>query len=583
MTKFKALILFHGAALALAVLTSFISMAPQIAFRAEHRSDGIYQGIEMLPDSPWTPRAREIMDGHHFGSIYYKDGKNDPYLFQPLGSMVTAYLGKAFGLGINDTILLSRAVLPFASFLLLYGFVYLLSRKRSVALAAASVLLLAEGALSGFGLFSLLQGVSPADFIRIARPVNPAMLYIFFFGFLAAFYRFWRTGDWRWGALAAVLLGANFYNYFYSWTYLYAMGGLLGLSLLLLRQWKDAWRVAAVFSGGLLLAIPWAVNLYRAAQFPTYEGVGHRLGIIYTHEPLFIGITALAAILLLLLARYAFGFLKEDRRDYLFALALLLAPVITMNQQLLTGRIMQADHYHWFFHKPMAVIFFLSIGFYLLGRTTWSTYRRALAVLLVAASVAVGAFMQFDSYTHEYGEGGMVAVERQKYGPVMAWLREHAQKEAVVLATDLPSHIVTIYTPLNVFFHRAGYISLSATEERLLEQLFTFYRLRGVGESEALEVFTKERKEVSTRIEGIYYRKLTGSYESIPQERVEEIANLYIQTLKTPAPRWIADMLAKYEVEYVLWDRKKDPLWKLEQYPFLTKAAEFGDIAIYKI
>lgn len=556
-------------------------MAPQLAFRFEHRADGIYQGIEMLPDSPWTPRVREIMDGHGFGSIYYKDGKDDPYLFQPLGSMMVAYMGEMLRLDINDTILLSRLVLPFASFLLIYGFVFLLCRKRLLSVAAASVLLLAEGALSGFGASSLLHGISPADFIRIARPVNPAMIYIFFFGFLIAFYKFYKTGDWRWGAFAVVFLGANFYNYFYSWTFLYAMGAILGASLLILRRWKEALSVAAVYAGALLIAIPWAVNLYRAMQYPTYKGVGHRLGIIYTHEPLFIGFTALSALLVFLGARYLLGFWKGER-DYLFGLALLLAPIVTMNQQILTGRIMQADHYHWFFHKPLAVIFLLIVCWFLLEKFLKGSYRIALAGLLIAGSLGVGGFMQYDSYTHEYGEGGKIALERQKYGPPMRWLSENPDKEAVVFATDLPSHIVTIYTPLNVFFHRAGYISLSATEERLLDQLFTYFRLRGVGK-DAPEVFLKERKEISTRIEGIYYRNLTGSYESIPDERVLEIAALYKETLKTPTPVWLEETMRKHEVEYVIWDRKADPLWNLDRYAFLAKVAEFGDIAIYTL
>ena len=83
----------------------------------------IYQGIELLPDSPWSARVREVQDGHpNFGSIYYKDGKDNPYLFQPLGSMAVGYMGKVFSLDINNTLLLSRFVLTFVAFFLIYGF-----------------------------------------------------------------------------------------------------------------------------------------------------------------------------------------------------------------------------------------------------------------------------------------------------------------------------------------------------------------------------------------------------------------------------------------------------------------------------
>src|SRR3989338_11659018 len=128
MTHIKQALKSHWLAIALALLASIIVAAPQTYFRVEHRDLYQGQGMELIPDSPWSPRVREVMDGHpNLGSIYYKDGKSVPYLFQPMGSMAVAYLGMPFGLGINDTILLSRLVLTFMTVLLLYPFVYLLS------------------------------------------------------------------------------------------------------------------------------------------------------------------------------------------------------------------------------------------------------------------------------------------------------------------------------------------------------------------------------------------------------------------------------------------------------------------------
>ena len=86
--------------------------------------------------------------------------------------------------------------------------------------------------------------------------------------------------------------------------------------------------------------------------------------------------------------------------------------------------------------------------------------------------------------------GGSIAVERQKYDPVMDWLSAYAERDAVVFGNDEVSHLVTIYTPQNVFFHRGvPATTLGASDERLLEILFTYYRLRGVTASEAQEIF----------------------------------------------------------------------------------------------
>ena len=76
MKKLRQSLLNHKLAILLAIVISIITAFPQVYFRIEHRNDGIYQGIELLPDSPWSPRAREVQDGHpNFGNIYNKDGK----------------------------------------------------------------------------------------------------------------------------------------------------------------------------------------------------------------------------------------------------------------------------------------------------------------------------------------------------------------------------------------------------------------------------------------------------------------------------------------------------------------------------
>jgi len=203
--------------------------------------------------------------------------------------------------------------------------------------------------------------------------------------------------------------------------------------------------------------------------------------------------------------------------------------------------------------------------------------------LIIVVSFTIGTFIQTASYYGGDNDGGSVAVERQKYGPIVKWLNENAQKEAVVLANNEASHMVVIYTPLNVFYHRAGMYSLSATKARLMDIIFSFYRLRGIGMEDARETFFAERGYLSSNIYGMHYRELFGSYNTIPDEKIEEILDAYIKTLSIPTIDWLRETLAKYEVEYVIWDKKNDPEWNLEQYPFLRELVVFGDMATYKI
>lgn len=578
----KKLFKNHAAAVLLALFFSVVVAAPQVYFRIDNREmlkDGV-QSIELIPDSPWSARAREVMDGHPwFGNIYNKDGKDNPYLFQPLGSMVVAYSGMAFGLDINDTILLSRLVYSFVVFMLFYGFVYLLSRDKFAALSASAVLLFADSVLSAFGISQVLHGLSPDYFVRMARPVNPAMIYVFFIGFLIPFWLFYRTRRWQWGAVSAVVLGLNFYNYFYTWTYLYAFGGILALSFLIQKNWREAVRLGSVFVGALPIALLYIVNLHEVTLHPAYEEVGARFGMVYTHGPLFIGVTALAGIIIFLI-----GFPREDRSRYLFALALALAPIVTMNQQIITGKVLQPAHYHWFFHKPIAVILVTIVLFHLVGRFAGDFYKKMLAILIVSVSIIVGVFTQVESYQHDRRDGIDITMERQKYGPVMDWLNENVAKETMVFGNNESSHLVVIYTPLNVYYHRAApFASLSATKARQYETLFAFYRLEGLGSADVRERFFADRVRISGEIYGIYYRELFGSYEAIPDDKIEEAIAEYLKALETPADIWLENSFRKYEVEYIVWDTRVDPLWQLNKYPFLEEVATLGTMKIYHV
>ncbi len=565
----------HWAALLLALATALLCAAPQLMFRFEHRADGIYQGIELLPDNSWPPRVREIMDGHGFGDIYYAEGKSNPYLFQPLGSWIVGQAGLLFGLDINDTLLLARIILPAAVVLLIYLFTYALSRNKYAALSAASVLVLSESLLSIAGARQLLGG--PVDFLNIDLPLNPAMILLPAFAFLAVFYRYYETRDWRWGAASSALLGLNFYIYFYSWTYLFSVWGFVFLIHLLRREWKDVQGLLAIFGGALLVAIPYGINIYRASQYPAFESVGLRQGILYTHAPEFVGLTVVAALLV-----YLFAY--RDRigtRPYFFGLALLLAPFVTLNQQILTGRIMQEGHYHWYFHKPLAVLLMIVVLFLFLSRLKSAWLPKGVAALIVVGSVAFGAYAQ--AWAYRYGsEGGSVAIARQAYGPVMDWFNARAEKDEVLLANNNISYMASIYTPLNFFYHRAGMYALTATHERQLDQLLMFWRLRGVTASEAPEVFRAERRAISVNLYGIHYRQLLGSYESIPDEKIDEVVAAYNETLKVPASLWLQNILKKYNVRWLVWDPQEDPEWSVS-YPFLVKEAQIGRFSIYKV
>lgn len=229
----------HKWAFLLAFIAAVIVAFPQVWFRYDNRA--AYEGIEIIgtdDEIPFLNRVREAQDGHlSLSSTYYKEGKDDPYLFMPLGPDIVATLGNVFSLDLNNTILFSRLFFTFLVFLVVYGFVFLLSGQKLTALASTVMLLLASVLLGREALFKMLLGRSPrTNFLMIMRPVDPAIIFLCFFGFLFCFWRFLEKKQWRWGIASTFLLGLSFYEYFYTWTFLYVFCGILLLIYLIQKN-----------------------------------------------------------------------------------------------------------------------------------------------------------------------------------------------------------------------------------------------------------------------------------------------------------------------------------------------------------
>jgi len=575
MEKLKIIVKEHKWAVIFALFCVLIIMAPQVYFRFAHRD--IYQGIEMMASSDETAylsRVRDAQDGHiSLGNPYLKEAKNDPYMMPPLGEIIVGYLGKILFLDIRNTVLLSRFIFPFLDFLLIYSFVYLLSKKKLTALAASIGVMLGSILLNQRAIFQLLAGASPRlDFLMFNRPIIPSVHIFLFFGFLVCCWLFLERKVLRWGILAALFLGSSFYLYFYTWSFLYAFCGVLCLLFLFQKKWGDIKRIVAVMLAGIILAIPYFLNLYSVSQNSMYAEMSQRFGFVASRAPV------LGFLITPLLVIFLLFFSKQWKERFIFSLALLLTPFIVLNQQLITGRVLINAHYHWYFHTPLAVIFLTIILFELIAKTRKKFLEKIAAFLMICASLYAGIFIQYASYNSREKD----TADNQRYGPVLEWLSGNGRKEEVVFANDKISSLVVIYTPQNIFYHTPAIYYLGTTEERLKDALFSFYRLNGLGGGEARETFFKERATVSSLVYAMYYRETTGDYGGIPDAILEELIREYENTLSIPTEKYYKDLWQKYNVDYVVWDRTQEPQWQLNNYSFLEEAYQNNGLIIYR-
>lgn len=575
MNKIITILKNHKWAVILAVLAGIIIALPQFYFRF-HDS---YQGIDMPltgAEFYYQGRIQEARDGYYsMGNVWFLEYKDRPYIQPPLGEIMTAYLGKIFALDINNTILLSRVFFPALILLTIYAFVYFLIKRKDVALIASTGIILADNVFTRPFIMNLLKG-EIVDYMALgyARPINPQISSLLFFGFLLFFWLFLVKKKWIFGILSGLFWGMSFYVYFYTWSLILVFLGILALFFFVKKEWLDLKKVFLVVIVALIVATPYISNVFQAMQYPEYLESSQRLGLIDSRQPTPALLVPAALIIFLIV------FPRTLKKAYLFGTTLFMALLVALNQQIITGKLLINDHYHWYYSKPLSFIFMTICFFYLLERIISSQFfKKAVIVTIIATFILNGFITDMVNYSYRLRQPLVIEERGDTYGPVLKWLNINTQKDEVVLANRSLSVLVSVYTSLNTAYDWRWANQYLIPQRELLERLFFMYRLRGVPVEAAADVFLQEKWWISAQIFGEYYRQTLGDWDQVPDEIITSFAKDYQAFSKIPVEK----LFQKFKIKYVVWDKNKEPEWALDQYPFLREVHRDNKIIIYQV
>ena len=560
----------HRWAILFAILTGIIIAFPQFYFRYDHKD--IYSGIDLMgtdAEIAYWSRVQEVRDGYFsLGNVYSTEGKNLPYLQPPLSEIIVASLGKSLFLDTKDTILLGKFFFPMLIFLLIYALVYQLTKSKIIGLICSTTVLLSSDFFSLHTIADLFVNHKIKNtFLDYARPIAPQTHLLFFYGFLLLFWLFLEKKQWIYGIMSSVVLGLSFYTYPYTWTFLYTFLGCLIFVLIWQKKWFDIKNIILIGFSSLIIAIPYFLNLLKVFEHPLYSEVSSRFGIIKTHIPQ-IGVTVAVLLIIFLLF-----FPRKRNKRYSFCLSLVVTPLVVLNQQVITGRLMQPGHYHWYYFRPLLIIFLIIIIFEYLNQkikqvSNQKFWYRLIIGLIFTVNLCNGFLIQFNSYNFHKSN----FIEKQRYGPILHWLNNNIAEKGEIFTNFEISDLISAYTSLNA-------LHSCFAENYLAEVLFLEYRLDGLDDKQASETFFKDRKKISSYIYGMYYREKFGDYGKIPDRRINHLVNQYNRFLSLSLPY----IFTKYQIKYIIWDTAKQPNWKLNRYPFLSEIYQKNGIKIYRV
>jgi len=586
---FAALCGVHLPAILLALFIGFVYAAPNLY----HASTPEYQGV-IMADSPdedfyLTVINRSYALSGFLGNPYlyeYKEVRNTFQYF--LVERGLGEIGSAFDLSIGALSILMKLVFPALLVLLIYFFAYSISADKLTAFFVAAAMLLGNEIVHPNGIVNLFNTFlfrgEYSEFLLYSRPVNPQVSAIVFYGALTSLFFLFRNPRSRYAiALSGLLVGGLLYVYIYFWAFAAAFLGVLFLYALVLRYRP---LISAVGAAGVISLLIMAPFLY-ANLFMALAGEGGGLTqTIATHAPIVEKVILLPLFLYLCIFLYAWrtggrGFLGawtlEFSRKYVFLLLLLLVGVIVSNQQVLTGRVLFQQHFHFFTNIPM---FVFSMSF--LGMEALRLFSLRWRMPVAGGTILLLLWFTLGVQAASYEDHRLESARHQSLAPIAEYLSAHDPKESVVLANTYVSNRLTMYTQ-NPVYSAGGYdTTFQVPWERLVHNYFVTLALRGVT-AEEVRAYVYEpanRHEIGyTIFTGTYWRDKCGSGGCFPDSVLEDLIGGYREFSSQP----LRENIHRYKADYLLWDGLVNPEWPLESLVLGKPILQSGDFELYTL
>ena len=434
--------------------------------------------------------------------------RNDPYTGRdersqaPLGEslfsiqFVPAYAvalpARALGISATTAFMCLTPIVAFTSGLAVFLLVFLVTGSNRIAACGVLVVLCLGTLAAAEGTFTTFVGSERHfDYFPFLRRYQPAASFPIFLIFLILV---WKSLTkltrpvWS-GILVGVVLGLLVFSYFYLWTA--AMAWLVILVLLwLINRPEDRNSVVrfcvAVATISVAALIPYFILISRGA-----ENSGSVELLVKSRRPdLFSAAELLAGLLLLILAvgikRRSIGL-----HDYrvLLTISFALLPFVVLNQQLLTGRVMQPIHYKGFVTSYAVLIaFVLASGLQWRRRSgeQWQLSKRAL-VWIALAALDWGA-IEAHQAAQRNAEGNNKAAEEMSVYVRLAKQAHNSPtitNDKVVLFDDL--HMADgapAVSPLAVLWAPHMIVYSGVTQAESKERLYRHLYYTGVGVKE---------------------------------------------------------------------------------------------------
>ena len=577
----------HWIVLALAVFLGFLMILPFFYFQMVLGDD--YKGIlnQIIDDELfYMVRIRDVMDGHPtLGNAYLAEHKNQlpQQLFLP--EFVLAQPLKFLNLDIVQGRIIYNFVLPAIAFILIYLAFYLIHPSRFWA-----------GLFTAFLFFGLYL-------FKFTRPVIPQFVFIFWLSqFIFLWSRFFGSKKSRildsqsesgqfhfdWFLLLNILnFGLLFYLYPFYWTF-YLVFFVILASVYFFREKMLSKQFFKILIGGLIIGFLYFYLSFSASQLPEHQETLTRIQLVFSHSPSEIKTVFLAFLVSILIGIFHRLKAIKINREVLFFISGIISIILVTNQNIITGQKFEFGHYR------MPSVFFLTFAvYYLLSQIKFfppvadqPKAENFKLKFLFASLIVILSAGGIYNYTQKIFEVSERDVYTQKYAAIFNWLNKNTSPDSVVYANEEISGKVPVYTRNNVFYSRYANLFImpdAEVEERfILNNFFEEFDKDFVVKNERAIFGVRYIDRYGDAVQANKWRKLAGlklkDETRLPENEIEKVLTQAGEIQRSPFDK----SLKKYQVDYFVWDKNKDPNWNLEKLD-LEPVYNFENIYVFKI
>ncbi len=589
----------HRWAIFLSLTAAFLVAAP--TFFSIWALGSEYSGMPFLyqdNEAFYLARIQEITDGHpSVGSPIIFEYKDSPTPLAPTGEYFYALPALVLGWPAHFITSLSKFLLPWLLFLLVYALTFLLIRNISGAWPKLFAMLAASLVILGFDLVhfpeiaNIFKAGSDSLYLSVwTRLVHPVTGGLFLFVFLFSIWGVIRGRKLAW-ILAGVSFGLTI-GYIFSFGLALAVLLVLFVVYALKRRFDILRGLAAALLVGFFLNIFNTKNFLAMAFSPEGTALSLRNGLLLTHVPLLnklLIVSALVWLAVLIFERRGRGG-DRGRRDIadadILVGALIVGSIVAMNQQVFTGKIIWPHHF---------VQYTIPFAFIILSLTAARFFKfrfrqpgATLALLLIIISFLFG-LRTLGSYTAVIDDFSY----KQRYQPVLDWLNINAEKDCVVFAweqAEIIAPLIPALTHCNSYFTTYNFVGIAYDDikPRYLSRL----RLNGVTpdnietylSANSVEVqanFFRDWKELFLHSRDPWLVSISDRpaiYEWKENQTaavISDYQDFYQKDFYTE--------LKKFRLNYVIWDESAEPASSPDEFDFLKPVYSFSGVHLYEV